>query len=391
MRFVSGGADGRVKYWQLDTMPAAKIPTARKSQAADTVSELKCLFTSGVVSEPLVNRPEDVRRRQGAAPDGISFVRCDPASNKVCGITDDGDLRIWFDCSEPHRREVRIDAGSEADLGPVGNMDLAVSSTGGHVCASVLVHHRSATFFQRFDVRLTPEEPEITTRSYVTPGGLGVILVQPYLEPTPPISLSKPTSPTTSIGLSLVPATNEGATSAHAATSAQSSTSSSSLEFGRFVLGADIHGNVHIWPWNPTSPGSSNVHSIRSWDNHSRKITLLSMSNGIVAVGSADGYIKIYDPLPSSPTLLRSFRASHLSPADVDLACSDAPHAPYYTPNRILLDNDMLVASIGHKVFAWRAGSGKGRQAGKGEKKSGGKSEGKAHGRTLGECCFGFH
>ena len=46
-----------------------------------------------------------------------------------------------------------------------------------------------------------------------------------------------------------------------------------------------------------------------------------------------------------------------------------------------------MVASIGRKIFAWRAGTGKGRQDAKGGDKrraSGGRGEFKGNGRTLG-------
>ena len=102
---------------------------------------------------------------------------------------------------------------------------------------------------------------------------------------------------------------------------------------------------------------------------------------------SFDGYIKIFDPLPSPPTLLRTFHAVHMSPADALVAASSEADALYHTINQIILENDLVVASIGRKVFAWRAGTGKGRQDGKGGEKrrvSGAKGEFKGNGRTLG-------
>ena len=87
-----------------------------------------------------------------------------------------------------------------------------------------------------------------------------------------------------------------------------------------------------------------------------------------------------------TPSLLRTFRTTSLSAADALVAASEDDRARWYTPNHILLDNDMLVAAIGGKIFAWRAGSGKGRQGGKGEKKGGGKGELRAHGKAMGAC-----
>lgn len=76
-------------------------------------------------------------------------------------------------------------------------------------------------------------------------------------------------------------------------------------------------------------------------------------------MASCDTYIKIYDPLPSIPELLKSFRVHHLSPADITIAESDDFMAGFYTINQIILENDLVVASVGRKVFAWKAGVGK--------------------------------
>lgn len=86
--------------------------------------------------------------------------------------------------------------------------------------------------------------------------------------------------------------------------------------------------------------------------------------------------------------MLRSFHAQHVSPADQIIANSNNPDAKKYTVNQIILENDLIIASIGNKVFTWRAGSGKGRQNGKaGDNRriSAGKGDLKGNNRTLGE------
>ncbi|ORX38274.1 hypothetical protein BD324DRAFT_620221 [Kockovaella imperatae] len=387
-RFVSGGADGRVKYWQLNNVSVARGGSGhghgKRSTASEPTSILSCLFTSEVKLEPFANRSEEVQRRQGAAAEEITVVRCDSDADVVCGITGDGDLRVWLDCSSPTRREIRIDAGSEKENGPVITMELSVQSSSGRPLASVLVHHLGSPVFHRYDIEMTEENPSISTTTFVTPDGTGILKLQAYLEPAVPISLlPQPTSAPPIIASPNIP-TLELPSDRKAEATPQASVVSPP-EFGRLVIAGDSSSGVHIWSWDrPSSRQGADITPLRSWDNFSRKITAIDMSCGIVAIGSSDGYIKVYDPLPHTPVLLRSFRASHLSPADVDIASSDAPHAPYYTPNKILLDNDMLVAAIGHKVFAWRAGNGKSRQAGgKGEKKPGSKAEGRSHGRTM--------
>jgi hypothetical protein len=76
---------------------------------------------------------------------------------------------------------------------------------------------------------------------------------------------------------------------------------------------------------------------------------------------SFDGSIRVYDPLPDPPVLLRHFQASRLSAADAFVAASREPDARYFNVNQIILENDLIVATIGRKVFAWKAGVGKGR------------------------------
>lgn len=100
---------------------------------------------------------------------------------------------------------------------------------------------------------------------------------------------------------------------------------------------------------------------------------------------SCNADIKVYDPYPDPPVLLRSYRASHLSAADAALAASDDQDAVYFTVNRIILENDLIVASVGRKVFGWRAGSGK-KGGVKGDKKRvTSKGDFKGNVRALGE------
>ena len=102
---------------------------------------------------------------------------------------------------------------------------------------------------------------------------------------------------------------------------------------------------------------------------------------------SFDGYIKIFDPLPDPPTLLRNFHASRLTPGEALIASTDEADASYFNVNQIILDNDFVVASIGSKVFGWRAGTGKSRLDGKGGERRrmiGGKGELGGNGRTIG-------
>lgn len=68
------------------------------------------------------------------------------------------------------------------------------------------------------------------------------------------------------------------------------------------------------------------------------------------------------------------------------MAASHEPDARYFNVNQIILENDLVVASIGRKVFAWKAGTGKGRTKGDSHRKvSGQKTESKGTLKPLGK------
>jgi hypothetical protein len=119
-------------------------------------------------------------------------------------------------------------------------------------------------------------------------------------------------------------------------------------------------------------------------------VVSLRLAGKHVLLGTADvsfdGQIKVYDPLPDPPTLLRSFHASRLSAADATVAASHDPDARYFNVNQIILENDLIVATIGRKVFAWKAGVGKGRtKVDSHRKASGQKSDSKSSAKNIGE------
>jgi hypothetical protein len=100
---------------------------------------------------------------------------------------------------------------------------------------------------------------------------------------------------------------------------------------------------------------------------------------------SFDGHIKVYDPLPDPPILLRSFHASRLSAADAFVAASHEPDARYFNVNQIILENDLIVATIGRKVFGWKAGIGKGRSKGESHRRGNGpKADTKSSAKNIG-------
>jgi len=385
-QWVTGGEDGRIKLWRR--YPGQTTSKSGKKALHDEVisGSMACLWTSPVTHTPLKGRSDGVQRRQSGKPDGMIFARFDAEHQVVCGVSEDGDLHVWFGVqSGALPSEVRIDVGSAEEHGAVVRMELDVSLGGSGLVASVLIHHLRSPTLSRHDISL--KEGKITTSRRQYAAMSGVTSVVTCLEPVEPIS----TRPNPMSALS----------SPLSALTAPPDPTGEPLSrppgFGRYILAGDGDGHVYIWPWDGPVAGDGFVSPFRVWSALKGKVTSLEANCGLIAAGSHNGHIGVFDPLPSPPVLLRTFHASsfsQLSPPERETAASDDVQAKHYTCNQIILENDLIVASIGHKVFAWRAGSGKGRQAGKiGEKKraSGGKGDTKGSVKGLGALSLQNH
>lgn len=403
-RWVTGGTDGLVKYWQLNP---ASGRIGKRSPAGDIPASITCLFTSSTILDTLPNRSEYVKRRQTGKPDDVTIVRCDDACNVVCGVTADGDLRIWFDVGSGQEREVRVDVGSAEELGGVKQMELDAKN--GHSVSVMILHHRSPTF-TRYDINAAPEDQvQIASHAFKSPVPGAFSAVHTCLRSAPPISTRSVLPPVLSTPVPVAASDGE-------VTQSSSSTSSSSTplgpstpsippkttDYGRFVVTGDEDGVACIWKWDVGD--EEEISPIRAWPAMNGRITSIDASCGLVALGrsvilffedtlyrcnvlivSFDGWVKVFDPLPSPPTLLRSFRASHLSAADTLAAAANDPDARYFNVNQVVLENDLIVASIGRKVFAWKAGIGKGRTKGDSHRKAPGqKSDPKGTLKSIG-------
>ena len=294
VKFVSAGADGKVKFWRLHsvTTPAR---SGKKSPKSNIQSSIQCLFTSSVVLEPLANRSEVVKLRQTAIPDAVVLARCDVEHNVVCGITADGDLRLWFDAGTAHMKECRIDAGSEEEFGPVTHLSLDVEVADGHLTASALVFHRLCPSFTRFDVSRVDSEFKLDSKIYKTSTGGSLNVLKPFLRPSPPIA-PLPAFPTVHEN-GLVPADDAQPTIEALKRSSPSADPEEDDKlflpsepvprspFGRFVVGADTDGMTYIWAWNDDQPAKSSSHPLRSWKAAKSKITAVDFACGLVATG----------------------------------------------------------------------------------------------------------
>nr|XP_031863898.1 uncharacterized protein CI109_000542 [Kwoniella shandongensis]KAA5530970.1 hypothetical protein CI109_000542 [Kwoniella shandongensis] len=383
LRWVTAGSDGRVKLWELH--PATNpTKTGKRSPNVESLpGSISCLFTSDVVHTSLPTRSETVKRRQAGKPDEVVLVRYNAAHDIVCGITEDGDLRIWLQASSGDPKETRVDVGAAEVHGPVKSMEVEVIADGSEITLSVFIHHHRSPFIKRHDVSQSGLD---TITIYVTPTGSSLTSTHASLQSTPSVELPRDGGASPILARLVSPGDAKRVEiSPTPAPLPLPPLPAHDMDFGRFVVAGDESGFVHIWSWDGRSGQSRDP--IRSWEAMEGKITAIDVSCGLVAVGSYDGYIKIYDPLSSPPTLLRTFHASHLTPGELLVAASEEPDGRYYTVNQIVLENDLIVATLGRKVFAWRAGTGKGRKGGKesgGWRKSGvGKGEGKGSSRGM--------
>ncbi|WVW85344.1 hypothetical protein I302_107382 [Kwoniella bestiolae CBS 10118] len=384
LRWVTGGEDGRVKLWQFHA--GSGVRSGKRTPNEAIPASIECLFTSDVIDQPFENRSDASKRRQNGRPDPIILARYDPVHDVTCGVTVDGDLRVWFSTSS-RPVEVRIDVGAEEVEGGVKHLCLDVKkSRDGETVASVLIHHRRSPILARYDI--TPAG-DIQTKELVTPVGSSISSIHTSFQPTKPISAP---SKGTSMSAKIVTPGETPETASPAVEkidpfpTASNNTVHPDTGYGRFVMAGDEMGYVHIWAWDVEEEGRSTQRPMKSWEAMNGKVTALNYSCGLVAVGSFDGYIKIFDPLPYPPMLLRMFHASRLTPGELLVAASEEPDARWYTVNKVILENDLVVASIGRKVFAWRAGSGKGRQGGKESgwrRTSGSRGDGKGSSRGL--------
>ncbi|WVN86154.1 uncharacterized protein L203_101315 [Cryptococcus depauperatus CBS 7841] len=354
LKWITAGEDGRVKLWQLHPCTSTS-KSNKKSHIVD--GSIECIFTSTVVESCLSDRSEEMKRRQSVRPDGIILARYDHLNDVVAGVTEDGDLRVWFRASSETNLELRIDLGSAESHGEVKFMEMATQLALDESTVSIVIHRHHSHLITRHDISISGKENVVTFQALV---GASFSCIHTSLQPSLPIS-SRKTGQSTPMLIRMTGSSETTRSTLPKVPNLNLSDDSPDLkqtdtEFGKFIMAGDEAGYVHIWAWNEEE---SERKPLRSWQASEGKITALDASCGLVAIGSYDGWIKVYDPVPNSPSLLRSFHALHLSAGEVNVAASSQPDARHYTVNQIVLENDLVVAAIGRRVFAWQASNSK--------------------------------
>lgn len=280
LKWVTGGEDGVVKYWQL----TPGVGRSGKRSPIEQPASMTCLFASTPVEEAPLNRSEEIRLRHTLRPDPIAVVACDSQYDIVTGCTEDGDLRVWFDImTEP--REVRIDVGSKEEFGGVKHLHLSCDEREGRIFASVLVHHDKHPALTRYDISVQGDEHHIDTTFYTTPGEVPLTALFISLDTSPAIAAPQQVEPTLSARI---------VTPASGAESGNNTPPELPIEdlprrlvdtkYGRFLVAGDEAGQAYIWPWDGR-PINDRISPMRSWVAAEGKVTALDFYCGLVAVG----------------------------------------------------------------------------------------------------------
>lgn len=155
---------------------------------------------------------------------------------------------------------------------------------------------------------------------------------------------------------------------------APTSTSHTAKNYGQpFIVAGTQDGCVLIWLWKQSGQSFSEGHArhpvkpLKRWKISEGAVTKVVASHGLVATGTFDGLLQIWDPLASPPTLLRTLRNRHSAPPTA-YPTLETSASKLYSVNNIVLCTDMVVASIGNQILGWRAGSQKVKEGGKGWK-----------------------
>ena len=273
LRFVSAGADGCIKYWQFNS-PIGKAK--KRNNDPDNMASIICLHTTEPVT-PLEHRSEEIKRRRSGAPDPVLLARCDALHNVLCGVTEDGDLRVWWDLFGKVK-EARVDVGTTEDRGPIKALELDVQDDVGLVISVLVLYYRSTSFF-RYDIRVDLDgDYEVEDKEYITPMKTPITVIKAYLEPTAPISTKSRPMP----ALLSTPTHDSDSESSPELQPQPDPDPTPASIFGQFLVAGDAEGNVWIWSWETQSERNL---PIRGWSAVEHRISSVDYNCGIVAVG----------------------------------------------------------------------------------------------------------
>jgi hypothetical protein len=207
----------------------------------------------------------------------------------VCGITQDGDLRIWFGAGTGSEKEVRIDVGSAEEMGAVQRMEVEARD---EMSASVLILHDRSTAFTRFDIKVDVDgEHSIDTRTFNSPVAGAFSAIQASLRSSLPMSEDVPAPPALSaLETRETEAFQQSISQDSSAPPTPSEESSNGAipvhaNYGRLVATGHEHGVACLWAWDEIPGRNTQDGPLRVWPAVSGRVTAIEVSCGLVAVG----------------------------------------------------------------------------------------------------------
>ncbi|KZO97558.1 hypothetical protein CALVIDRAFT_73012 [Calocera viscosa TUFC12733] len=133
-----------------------------------------------------------------------------------------------------------------------------------------------------------------------------------------------------------------------------------------FIVTGDTLGRICLWDWaaNGVSPPRQHspmakeilsmvpvVEAWRKWEAHDDGgVSALKIRAGLLVTGSSQGSVKVWDPLPpnDSPAPLRTLPSPSPRPQNGN---------SWEGVTQISFEDDVIVASVGSRVIAWRGGN----------------------------------
>ncbi|PIL26226.1 hypothetical protein GSI_11981 [Ganoderma sinense ZZ0214-1] len=297
---VSGGADGRVKLWEVKT------------------AQLKCLWTSD--------------KGPSLVPDPCVKIVVDSQQSVIASGLRSGTILVW----------TGFDLQSTSDVPALDIRELRIPAP---ASPTTITTASPGTSYPP----LENTQQEIADLR-ITPNGDALSLLVAY-RASPLFYRLSCDSSTGAFGRSFFGDQDVGAITAIYPVWASRS------DERDFVIAGDQHGNISIYPWDgqslsspstaaPTSSGDVSVPAVRRLDAHEDgAVTALAWNSAVLVSGSSRGTIKVWDSLTLGP--LRSFPSPAARPF---------PGGDWDPVSQILLESDALMVSVGSRVLAWKAG-----------------------------------
>ncbi|TIA91461.1 hypothetical protein E3P99_01053 [Wallemia hederae] len=324
--FVSGGMDGVVKLWSNEP-------------------ELRCVWSSDV--KKLINS----KGEELSHVDSVTKVAYDSTTCSIAAGYESGVVRVWTNMpieacinEESNRDTIEEHPVAYTALGSFDKYlpisELRLDSQGSND-VSVLIYRKPETFFERHDIETKKK------RKY----GLGPLAeltcfhLNNDLSKCSPLStpiLSRTASSTNNVSEAL-----DIGSSFHA--------KDQILKHRRVVVAGDATGRTCIWDWDTKSDAM--IAPLRIFGGQHSKITSISLTSLMLLTGAADGLLMAHDPLTGE--FIRSFNQNsstrHLTRF---LATNEATaeDAESFAVRGIVANEFAVVAAIGNKVIAWKAG-----------------------------------